>query len=326
MPPMTNTTNALVSELNALLRLTQTEATIAHARRAQARSTSIEQELAANADNCDERALLLAKSIRDLGSIPDVVGGIAGRVTAVAKTSIEQGQSLSDALLGDLALEHQLLDRTRFARVLADEAGERSISGTLDRLEQAHTATVDWLMTRLSEVAVGGPVAIRPTPVQQAVGAGRRLAQLPSRGAVEAINRSFDLGERIQTRTGEVIESNVERARELLDAAREIWTAGRDASLERTEEVARDHGARSTAEAVNETRRTLGAVDADELPIRGYDELNADVVINRMERLTEADDVRTVLAYEAANKARKGVLRAAEVRFQDLAADLVGAS
>lgn len=323
---MTNSKNALLAELNALLRLTQTEATIANARRAQARSTSIERELAENADNCDERALLLAKAIRDLGSIPDVVGSIAGRVSAVAKTSIEQGQSLSEALLGDLALEHQLLDRARFARVLADEAGERKVSDVLDRLEEAHTATIDWLMTRLAEIAVGGPAAIQASPVQQAVGAGRRFAQLPSRGAVEAINRSIDLTDRFQERTNQAFEANRDRAKELIAAAKEIWTAGRDASLERTEEVARQRGDKATARTVHETRTTLGALDADELPIRGYDDLNADVVIGRLERLRDVDDVRAVMAYEAANKARKGVLRTAEVRLEELASELVSAS
>lgn len=316
----------LISELNALLRLTQTEATIAHARRSQARSSRIEKELAENAENCDERAMLLAEAIRDLGAIPDVVGSVAGRASALVKTMFEQGQSLSQALLGDLALEHQLLDRTRFVRVLAQEAGEDEIIPVLDRLEEAHTATVDWLMTRLSEVAVGGPPAIVPTPVQTAVGAARRLAQLPAMATVEVLNRSFELADRLQDRTSDVVDTNVERFQVIAGAAADVFVAGRDASLERSERLARQHDATGTAKRLNRTRRAAGAVNASELPIRNYDDRNAADVIDQIEKLKDVDDVRTVLAYEAANKQRKGVLRATEARFEDLAAKLVSVS
>jgi bacterioferritin (cytochrome b1) len=323
---MANPKNLLLSELNALLRLTQTEATIANARRMQARSGRIAQELAENAENCNERALLLAEAIRDLGGAPDVVGTVAGRLSALAKTVVEQGQALSDALLGDLALEHQLLDRTRFARVLASEAGETDVIDVLDRLETAHTATIDLLMTRLSEIAVGGPSAIQPSPSQVLVGAGRRLAWSPTRTIATVVNRSINTLEQAQDRTEDAVETNLERVRELAAAAAEIWAAGRDATLGRTEEIARAGDDRSTARKVNRTRRAIGAVESDELPIRNYDDLNAEVAIARLERLTDVDDVRTVMAYESANKQRKGVMRAAEARFEELTAELIAAS
>jgi hypothetical protein len=322
---MNTSKNLLISELNALLRLTQTEATIAHARRGQARSGRIAQELAENADNCDERSLMIAGAIRDLGAAPDVVGSVAGRFTAVAKLAVEQGQPLSDALLGDLALEHQLLSRTRFARVIAGEAGEQEVLPVLDRLEEAHTATVDWIMTRLAEVAVGGPSAIQPSPTQVVASAGRRMASLPSRGVAEAINRSVHAVEQLQDRTGNLVETNLDRVREMAAAAGEIFTAGRDATLGRTEEVARADGKRTTARKVNDVRRATGAVEAKELPIRNYDDLNVGDATTRVEKLTDVDDVRTVMAYEAANKDRKGVLRAAEARFEELTSELISA-
>jgi hypothetical protein len=49
-------------------------------------------------------------------------------------------------------------------------------------------------------------------------------------------------------------------------------------------------------------------VDATELPIRNYDNLRVDEATGRIERLRDADQVRTVLAYEQANKNRKGVV------------------
>ena len=118
-------TNAfLVEQLNALLRLTQTEKLIAETRRLQASTDQIERELRQNAEKCDERARLLADTIRSLDSVPDVFGVVVGRVAATIKASAEQGQDLTDALLGDLGLEHELLDRTRLARVVAEQLGE----------------------------------------------------------------------------------------------------------------------------------------------------------------------------------------------------------
>ena len=122
------------------------------------------------------------------------------------------------------------------------------------------------------------------------------------------------------------VRTNSERVRELVDAAGEIWTAGRDASLKRTEQIADERGDKERARSVNRRRRDLGAVDANELPIRGYDALRSDVAITRIGRLTTVEDVRTVLAYETAHKARKGVLEAAQSRIDDVAARLASVS
>jgi bacterioferritin (cytochrome b1) len=317
---------ALVAQLNALLRLTNTEIMIAETRRAQATTSDIERELAANADKGRQRAELLTAAIRDLGGVPDVVGVAAGRVAAAAKATIEQGQDMDEALLGDLALEHELLDRTRLAAMIAEHLDERATGRTLERLEVAHTATVEWLMTRLAEVAVGGPTALRPTPVQAVVGFGRRLGSMPARRVSGTVNRSIDGAGRAGRQAVDSVRTNGSRVRELVDAAGEIWTAGRDASLKRTEEIADERGDRQRARAVNRRRRELGAVDGDELPIRGYDRLRADQAIARINRLGDADDVRAVLAYETQHKARKGVLEAARGRVEELAARLAAAS
>src|SRR5688572_10839604 len=93
--PGMSTRNDLVSQLNALLRLTQTEIMIAETRRGQAATEAIERELAANADKCRERAGLLARALRDLDAVPDLVGTAAGRVAATVKGTFEQGQDLT---------------------------------------------------------------------------------------------------------------------------------------------------------------------------------------------------------------------------------------
>ncbi len=320
-------TNDLLNQLNALLRLTETEIMIAETRRAQAATDDIERELAANADKGRDRVGLLSGAIRQLGGVPDVLGVAVGRVTANAKAVIEQGQEMTDALIGDLHLEHELLDRTRLAAMIAEQLGvARSVTRVLERLETAHTATIEWLMTRLGEVAVGGPPALRPTPAQAVVGISRRLGSLPARRTAGLLNGIVEQAGLLGDRAGSVVSTNLVRTRELFDAAVEIWTAGRDASLKRSEQLAAERGDQDTARSVRRTRSELGALDTDELPIRGYDRLNADVTIDRIRRLRDAHEVRAILAYETANKARKGVTVAARDRVEQLAAELAAAS
>jgi len=323
---MSNTTD-LLTQLNALLRLTNTEIMVAETRRAQASTPDFERELSANADKGRERAEMLADAIRELGGVPDVVGVAAGRVTAQAKAALEQGQEFIEAVLGDLALENELLSRTRVAAMMAEHLEVRAgVRRTLERLERAHSATVDWLMTRLAEVSAGGPAALRPTPMQSVVGFGRRLGTMPVRNVSGTLNRTIDGAGRARRQAAESVRTNGGRVRELVEAAGEIWTAGRDASLKRTEEIADERGDKERARSVNRRRRDLGAVDGDELPIRGYDSLRSDAAIARIGRLTTIDDVRAVLAYEAANKARKGVLEAAQSRVDELATRLASVS
>ena len=321
-----STRNDLVSQLNALLRLTQTETMIAETRRGQAATDAIERELAVNADKSRERARLLVTTLRDLDAVPDVVGAAAGRLAATVKSTVEQGQNLTEALLGDLALEHELLSRARLAKMMAERLGESRTLKMLDRLEVAHTATIEWLMIRLGEIAIDAPPSLRPTPMQSIVGVGRRLTALPANQSAQFVNRSVDATTRLGRRTVETISINADRSRQLIEAAGDIWTAGRDAALKRSEQAAADGGARHTARDLNRVRRNLGAVDGDELPIRNYDSLTADDAISRIGRLRDADDVRTVLAYETANKHRKGVTGFLQERLQTLAADLAAAS
>jgi hypothetical protein len=189
-----STTNAmLIAELNGLLRLTRNEELIAEIRRAQARDKATERELHENAGKCRERAQLISQAIRDLGGAPDRVGGVAGRVAGFATTQLNQGMTLREALLGDLALEHQLLERTLLARTLAETAGRHDVVRLTQRLETAHTATVEWLQAILGQLARGEPTRLRPTPVQLVLGLGRRVVTLPTRSVSGAVNRTLDV-------------------------------------------------------------------------------------------------------------------------------------
>jgi len=161
--------------------------------------------------------------------------------------------------------------------------------------------------------------------MQTAVGVGRRLSGLPVRQTANTLNRSIVTVGNIQQRAGEAVGVNVDRVRQLASAAGEIWSAGRDASLEQAEDVARRRGDRQIANRVNRTRRELGAVDSSELPIRGYDDKGVGDVVARIDRLRDPQQVRTVLAYEQSNKNRKGVVEAAQTRIEALASSLVQA-
>lgn len=321
---MPDPSTRLRTELATLLRLTQTEAAIAQARRAQAASADINAELAENAANCNERAELIREQIARLGGVTDVLGAALGRVSAFAKLQLDQTQSLSDTILGDLALERQLLDRARFARALAEAASETEVLPVLERLETAHTATVDWLHVRLTEIAVGGPVALRPTPVQAALETAQAVAGLPAMQANRFVNRSVAAAKRLRGRTVESTKTTIIRGSELASAGASVVTAGRDAVLNRSETVAREQGAEKLADSVHEVREDLGIVAASDLPIKSYENLSGDAVMAKLGEMDDPDEIRTVMAFEAAHKNRKGVLKAADARIEEIARELAG--
>src|SRR4051794_33323278 len=323
---MANPTGELIAELNTLLRLTQTEMTIAQTRRAQATTDRIERELRQNAEKCEERSRLLTETIRDLGGVPDVVGGAFGVMAANAKAVAEQAQTPAEALLGDLALEHQLFDRARYVKLLAKASNQPRVVRAMERLENAHGNTIEWIDTRLGEVAVGGPVAIQPSPTQQALGYAQKLAFFPTRQYVDFLNRSVATVRAVRDEATDAASSGSDKARQIVQAAARVWTSGRDAALERTENEAKRAGANRTAKAVHETRRDIGALNADELPIRNYERLTATAAATAVRKLNDAEDVRGVLAYEAANKNRRGVLDAGQERLEQIVDEMAAAS
>ena len=132
---------------------------------AQARTDAVRGELTQNAANGRIRAVAIASAIRDLGGFPDVIGPLLGRAGAAVKALTEQAQPFSEALLGDLALEGQLLG-SRYIKALAVAAKDSDIEELATRLVTAHSATVEWITTVLAEDALGGPAALRRTPLQ----------------------------------------------------------------------------------------------------------------------------------------------------------------
>jgi bacterioferritin (cytochrome b1) len=314
---MTSTAD-LLTELNGLLRLTAVEADIARSRSLQARDDDVRHELLQNARHADLRRVALQDRITELGGVPDLLGVALDRVATAARTQVlDQAMPITEALMADLVLEHQLRDRAAFARVLADTQGRREIVSTLEKVEAAHVAAIEWIERRLGEVALGGPSALRPTPLQTTAAVGRRVATLPSRAVVAGINRGLAVADRVGDRVGE----RLGRTREVAGAAEDALVAGRDAFLREAESQSEARGQGAAVTALHRTRADAGALTARELPIDRYENLTAARAIQRIQRLDDAADVRAVREFEAAHKNRSSVLRAADERVSELAGD-----
>ena len=307
---------ALLNELVALLRLTRTEAQVARIRVSQARRDDVRRELQDNAAEADRRSARLQATLRRLGGTPDVLADTVGRVAALTKATAEQVQPFSEGLLSDLALEQHLRDRVLFTRVLAEAQDVTEVVELMTELEGAHSETIEWIRVRLAELAQGGPVALAPTPTQAAVSAVARLATLPSRQGAAVINKAADLLQQTRASARQVASDVVRTSRGATEATVEVATAGRDAAVKRAEEVAPSEDVRKAAHQV---REDLGTVDAEDLPVARYDTLSAAAASKAVGGLDDADDIRTLLAFEQAHKDRKGVAETAHKRLTELA-------
>lgn len=349
------TRDMLLSELKDLLRLTAFEQTVATVRRAQARTTPIERELAENARKAGERLELLRSAVAQVGGVPDVVGPFLGRAGAFVQSQVNQVQTLQGALLGDLQLEHQLRERTRYARVLAQSLGERQILPVLDRLEVAHTATIEWLETRLAEVGRTGTSALKATPVQAVVHAARRSAGAPLGVVTAGLNRASGLvgkltgstprpvqdalqaledaartaGEVVSERAGQVADrartaaGRAEQAGErVIDLTQDAAETARDTVQDAAETVA--DAAEAAAQRTEQVLEQTGGSDVADAkpPFAGYEKLTGDSVMRHVADTEDVEELRTLLAFEQAHKARKGVLQAAQERLDALSASV----
>jgi hypothetical protein len=314
----------IINQLRALVLLTQTEEQVARTRISQARTEAVRRELTQNADNAAKRSLEITEQLRAVGGVPDVVTPAIGRLTAVLKATFEQAAPLEEALLTDLQLEHQLLDRATYVKVLADQAGETKVRQLAEKLITAHEATVEWLTVVLAEEAMGGPAALVATPVQKVAGGVARTINAPVRFWANTVNNTVDTVKQAGEQTSERFTAVTERASALTDALRETLAAGRGASLKRAEQVADREGNQDIAKAARSAREDLGAVSADELPIKKFDQLTVADAIKAIKGLKTPEDIRVVIHYEEANKNRSNVASAAQTQLAALAKEAVG--
>ncbi|WP_280496852.1 ferritin-like domain-containing protein [Nocardia asiatica] len=316
----TTDTTTLLAQLRAVLSLTNTEIQVAETRIAQARTEAVRQELSENADNARSRAEAIEEAIRDLGSVPEVIGPFLGRAAAAVKAMAEQAQPFDEALLGDLALEHQLLDRARYIKALATAAQLPEVVALADRLITAHSATVDWLTTVLAEDALGGPAALRRTALQAAAGTAVKLFNLPVSWSTRGLDRALDTVRATPPALGGLLAQGA-RAGEV---AAKTLSASRDAALETAEQVTRREGADTAADALRSFRTSTGVLEPDELPVGDYDELNVSQAVAAVKDLSDPADIRAIVAYEEAHKNRHGVVSAAQTRLAAIAQEVAG--
>jgi hypothetical protein len=315
-------TTRLLAQLRTLLDLTNTEIQIAETRVVQARTDAVRRELSQNAANGRKRAASLESAIRKLGGYPDVIGPFLGRAAAVVKALTEQAEPFDEALLGDLALEDQLLDRARYTKALAVAAKRQDIVDLADRLIDAHSATVDWLTTVLAEDALGGPAALRRTPLQAAAGTAVKLVNLPVAWSARGVDRAVEA----LRSTGPALNDLVKRGGNAGEIAVKALSASQSAALQAAERVTRSEGATRTADALHTGRAEVGVLEASELPIRDYDALNVNEAIASIRELDAVDDVRAIIAYEEAHKNRQRIVSAAQTRVAAIAQEVVGIS
>jgi hypothetical protein len=314
--------STLLAQLRTLLDLTHTEIQVAETRIAQARTEAVRTELEQNANNGRIRAEALEKAIRDLGGFPDVIGPLLGRAAAAVKALTEQAEPFDEALLGDLALENQLLDRSRYVKALAVAAGDKDVEALATRLITAHSATVEWLTTVLAEDALGGPAALRRTPLQAAAGGAIKFVNLPLTWSARSAERAAEAVRSVRPTISELVN----RGSRTGEIAAKTLSGARDSALQTAERITRGEGADRAAEAIHSARGASGVLDADELPVADYDDLNVNEAATAVKDLTEPADIRVIISYEEAHKNRARVVSAAQARLATIAQEVVGIS
>jgi DNA-binding ferritin-like protein len=316
----------IINQLRALVLLTQAEEQVARLRITQARTDAVRRELTQNADNAATRALAITEQLRAVGGVPDVVTPAIGRASAVLKATFEQVAPFEEALFSDLQLEHQLLDRATYLKVLADQAGETQVRQLAETLITAHSATVEWLTVVLAEEAMGGPVALVPTPLQKVAGGMARAVNAPVRFVANTVNSAVETVQHAGDETSERISAVAHRASALTDAVRETLSAGRSASLRRAESIARREGDTDAAKAAKVAREELGDLSEDELPIKNYDELSVSDAVKAIKGLKTPREINVIIHYEESHKDRSNVASAAQTQLAALAKEAVGVS
>jgi hypothetical protein len=316
----------IVNQLRALVLLTQTEEHIARTRVTQARTDAVRRELNQNADHAAERTQAITEQLRAIGGVPDVVTPAIGRLAAVLKATFEQAEPIEEALLQDLQLEHQLLDRATYVKVLAEKAELPKVRQLAERLITAHQATVEWLTVVLAEEALGGPAALVPTPLQRVAGAAAQAAIAPYRFAANRVNEALDTAQQRRDAAGDRLQDVAGKATQFTGAVRETLEVGRAATLRRAERIARRDGNRDAADTARKAREELGDLSADELPIKNYDSLSVADAVKAVKGLTTPHDVNVVIRYEESHKDRSNVTSAAQTQLAALAKEAVGIS
>ena len=260
-------TATLITQLRILGQLTRTEAQVARQRVVQASTDAVRDDLRQNAADADGRVARIADALRDLGALPDLVTPLLGRVAVLVRGAMEQAQPLDEALLGDLALEHQLRDRARYVAALAAAADVPAVQTLAGELEAAHDETVRWLTSVLADLA-GGQAALEASPLQRVAAQVTRAANAPEPAGARRGGRDGHPNRRDGDRSGQGGRQGRQGHREQyaarlgVEAADAVVATGRGAAAQVSE--AAGHVAGAAADAVV-TGRDVAAQTAGQL-------------------------------------------------------------
>jgi hypothetical protein len=290
-------TATLITQLRVLAQLTRTEAQVARLRVTQANTDDVRDDLRQNAADADARAARIVSTLNDLGALPDPVTPLIGRVATLVRGAVEQTQPLDEALLGDLALEHQLRDRARYVAALAEAAGLPAVQALAADLEAAHTETVHWLTRVLTDLA-GGHAALNASPLQQVAAHVTRAANSPARPALDEAAAT-------------VSHTVSDAAGQVADTAVSAVSTGRDVAARTVDQVTRllpGPGAADTDDAPG------GDTEPAAPPISGFADLPPHVAVAALRALDNFRDVAAMLEFEQSHGNRPGVVAAARLR------------
>lgn len=283
-------TAALITQLRIIAQLTRAEAYVARSRVAQASTDDVRDDLRRNATDADARAARTSGLLRELGALPDPVTPLVGRVASLVRGAMEQAQPLDEALLGDLALEHQLRDRARYVAALAGTAGLPAVHELARDLEAAHTETVQWLTEMLAEMA-GGQPTLQASPMQRLAAQVTRAANAPARtmlgGAATTASHT------VERAVGTVAGAGAEVGKEIQEAAGQL---------------ARNLPGGAPDAPVDATDDTPAAP-----PIPGFADLPAHAAVAALRTLDDPRDVAATLEFEQEHGNRPGVVTAARL-------------
>ncbi|MBL8926421.1 MAG: hypothetical protein JNM77_09285 [Pseudonocardia sp.] len=299
-------TATLITQLRVLAQLTRAEAHVARSRLVQASTDDIRDDLRRKAADADARAARIGDLLHGLGAFPDPVTPLVGRVASLVRGAMEQAQPLDEALLGDLALEHQLRDRARYVAELAGAAGLPAVHEFAVDLQVAHTETVEWLTGVLADLA-GGQAALQASPLQRLAARVTRAANTPARPALGGTAATApSTAERAGgTVTGAGAGVGTELAQTAGPPARHVpGAAAPDASPDLPSDLPPD---------APDTGRTPP-------PIPDFADLPAHAAVAALRTLDDPRDVAATLEFEQEHGNRPGVVAAARLRGTALGA------
>jgi hypothetical protein len=301
-------TATLITQLRVLAQLTRTEAQVARLRVTQANTDDVRDDLRQNAADADARATRIVGTLNDLGALPDPVTPLIGRVATLVRGAVEQTQPLDEALLGDLALEHQLRDRARYVAALAEAAGLPAVQALAADLEAAHTETVHWLTRVLTDLA-GGHAALNASPLQQVAAHVTRAANSPARPALDeaAATVSHTVSHAVDRTAGTVAGA----AGQVADTAVSAVSTGRDVAARTVDQVTLLLPGTGAPDSDDEPG---GDTEPAAPPISGFADLPPHVAVAALRALDNFRDVAAMLEFEQSHGNRPGVVAAARLR------------